>query len=321
MYFSLEKTNSARAKFNRESNGKFHWLTTLPWREFGIDDSDGINEQELLNLQNAVGAEADGLIGLSTLKSVQSFLKTKKGVFWNPITGELFDIDFDNPMGALLWNGLEIPMYDVHADNIHTYADPEGIDLHFTGSFSRKHRDINAVVVHWGGLNPQHLGRVFANRKASSHIAIGRSESTGAVGVYQYLDLSHTAWHAKGANKTSIGIDICQQPEIKHLGYYVGKGYNVETIENPAYPQYGASKIISLDPEIRQICSDVLVSLVEAFKIKDHYEPTSSGCVTQDAFSKGGVFSHFHTDFAGQGKWDVAPWWDSIIKDCIEPSC
>jgi len=156
---------------------------------------------------------------------------------------------------------------------------------------------------------------VFANRKASSHIAIGRSEDTGEVGVYQYIDLAHITWHARGANENSIGIDICQQPELKHLGYYKGRGYDVKTIKNPAYPSYGPEKIVSLDPEIAEATRQVLRSLRGSFDIPMYTPSVEQGKLTKSLISEGGVFSHFHVDLKGQGKWDVAPWWGQVIDD------
>jgi len=313
MYFSLEKTNSAKKKYNVRTNKKFNWLETIPWHVFGVDASDGIDHQEVINLQTAVGVDADGLVGLGTLKQMQSVLKSDYNTVWNPCTGNVVD-DIDlNTVQYVLWKGLEVPLFDMSCD-VHTYADPRGIDLHFAGSFSKKERNINAIVVNWGGLNPQHLGRVFANRKASSHFAIGVCENTGEVGVYQYLDIAHVAWHAVGANQNTIGIDICQQPEIKHLGYYKKHGYQVETIDNPAQG-YGPKKIVSLDPRIREASSSLLRNLSQAFEIYGDYKTVEDGLVSKEDLIEGGIFSHFHVDFKQVGKWDVAPWWTEIISE------
>ena len=279
---------------------------------FGIDSSDGISHQEILNLQESVGVSADGLVGAATLRQVQLVLKRDHDLAWNPCTGDISESSYDTPI--MYWNGLEVPLNTcVHP--VHTYKDPEGVDLHFTGNFTKRARTVNSVVVHWGGLNPQHLGRVFANRKASSHIAVGRSEVTGEVGIYQYIDLAHVAWHAVGANQKSIGIDICQQPELKHLGYYKGRNYDVRTIENPSYPKYGPRKIVSLDPEIEDATAQILSSLQEAFGIKSYMPTVEDNCVPKQVFDdEGGIYSHFHVDRKGQGKWDVAPWWDGICR-------
>jgi len=312
MYFDLEKTPAKKATFNYKSNIKYNWLTTLPWHIFGIDASDGIEFQEIINLQRIVGADADGLVGLQTLHKVQASLRAEHSLMWNPCTGDTSASTHGAPI--MYWNGLEVPL-NICACPVITYKDPEGIDLHFTGNFTKRPRNVNSVVVHWGGLNPQHLGRVFANRKASSHIAVGRNEDTGEVAIYQMIDLAHATWHAVGANRNSIGIDICQQPELKHLGYYKRKGYNVGTIPNPSHPKYGPAKIVSLDPEIEEATAQLLMSLRESFGLSSRLPSVAEGKVSAQEFGEsGGIFSHFHVDHKGQGKWDVAPWWDQIIS-------
>ena len=319
MYFSLEKTKSAKSKYNQKSDKKFNWLKTVPWAIFGIDASDGIDHQEVINLQESVGVDADGLVGLGTLKQVQHTLKLTYNVLWNPINGDTTHINESevNDVPHLLWKGLEVPLFGVDCP-VHTYADPTGIDLHFAGSFSQREREINSAVVHWGGLNPQHLGRVFANRKASSHLAVGICEDTGEIGIFQYLDIAHIAWHAVGANTNSIGIDICQQPELKHLGYYKKHNYDVRTIPNPTHSSgYGPAKIISLDPRIVTATAKLLDSLISAFELSPVIASTEDGVVSKEDLQEGGVFSHFHVDFKGQGKWDVAPWWDEITAQIL----
>jgi len=269
-----------------------------------------------VTLQEAVGVHVDGLMGRGTLQSFQSFLETELSKVWNPISGEIYPSC--GKVQHMVWNGLKVPLFDVPFEII-PFTSPSGIDLHSTGSFNKLKREINSVVVHWGGLNPHHLGRVFANRKASSHIAIGRSEkngegfSKGDCVIFQYLDLGLVSWHAKNANRRSIGIDICQQPELKHLGYYQKHRYDVRTISNPARP-YGPKKVISLDGDICTATTHLLESLACAFHLPPKVAQVSEGCISKDEFEKGGIFSHFHVDFGGQGKWDVAPWWDEIVS-------
>jgi|SaaInlStandDraft_6_1057023.scaffolds.fasta_scaffold21339_4 hypothetical protein len=315
-YFSLENTHSKQKAFNNRTDKLYNWLETIPWTEFGIDSSDGIEHQEILNLQNAVSADADGLVGLGTLKRIQQVLARDYDLLWNPISGETSSPENVFALGtpALIWNGLKVPLPKLKCE-LHTFLDPQGIDLHSTGSFSKKVRDINSVVVHWGGLNPEHLGRVFKNRKASSHFAVGISETTGEVEILQYLDVAHVAWHAVGANQKSIGIDVCQQPELKHLGYYKKHGYEVNTIANPSYPKYGPKKIISLDPRIKSAVSSLLRELQVAFELPHYVASVEDGKVEKGTFLEGGVFSHFNVDFKGQGKWDIAPWWANVVSD------
>jgi len=313
-HFLLEKTPAKQRAFNKKTNALYNWLNTIPWEVFGINSEDGIEHQEIINLQEAIGTDADGLVGIGTLRKLQDALLSDYKVVWNPVTGMSYENNSFPLVSHIIWNGLKVPMHDVECE-INTFLDPRGIDLHSTGSFTKRVRDINSVVVHWGGLNPEHLGRVFMNRKASSHFAVGLSEDYGEVEILQYLDTAHVAWHAVGANTTSIGIDICQQPEVKHLGYYRKNGYDVKTIANPAHPTYGPSKIISLDPRIKKATAQLLSELQRNFNIPKNIHTVSDGKVSKETFQQGGVFSHFNVDFKGQGKWDVAPWWLEVLEE------
>ena len=293
---------------------------------FGFEPPQDFDREVLMCLQEAIGTTPDGLIGKNTLQHVQDTLK-HKGFIWNPFSGKVSE--FSPDAQYVLWNGVEVPIFN-SPYKIKTYRAPEGIDLHSYGNFSQRDREIRDVVVHWGGLNPTHLGRIFSNRKASSHFAVGRAEGESDVCIFQYLDLAHIAWHAKGANTQSIGVDICQQPELKHLGYYVKHGYDVKTTNNPYFAEgFGPKKIVSLDPEIRGCTVALLGGLIGAFEIKAWIAPVckahkmlhmGKGSTANQLKEKwkmdgwGGVYSHLNVDFSGQGKWDVAPWWDEISE-------
>lgn len=310
MTFLIENTPQKQKSFNAKTNKIYNWVNTIPWNEFGIDSTDGINKQEIINLQTIIGSDADGLVGLGTLRKLQSYF-LESDILWCPFSGEL-----KSSNTYFIWKGLKVPTLLSDEFEIVPFTDANGIDLHGTGNFNKASRDLKQVVVHWGGLNPQHLARVFSNRKASSHFAVGRCEVTNKVKIFQMIDLAHITWHSVGGNRNSIGIDVCQQPELKHLGYYRKHNYKVDTIENPAYEfGYGPKKIISLDTEIESATVYLLFSLIKSFGIDFNMPDTATKRVSKEQFEEGGLFSHFHADFKNKGKWDIAPWWDKIADD------
>lgn len=316
--FSLAKTKSSKNNYNTRTNKKFNWLQTIPWELFGFEGAfEEISIEDIKILQESVGQSPDGLLGLNTLRALQEYVKDVEGQFWNPFSGELLDFSDIEDIQYVVWNNLKVP---VSIDfRIISFDESEGLDLHSTGSFSTRNRDINSLVLHWGGLNPQHLHRVFLNRKASSHFAVGVEEGTQNVYIYQYLDLAHIAWHAVGSNENSIGIDICQQPETKFLGYYNKNNYKVQVVENPSHSEgFGPKKILSLDPRISYATSELLRCLQESFQIPQEFNYVSEGSHSKESMLEGGIFSHFQLDFKGQGKWDVAPWWDEVISKAFE---
>tara|TARA_Y100000592_G_scaffold94261_1_gene158732 strand:+ start:1296 stop:2219 length:924 start_codon:yes stop_codon:yes gene_type:complete len=306
MQFELEATSGKRAAFNRKTNARFNWSVTVPWTQFGFEFDTLDMTTDFMSvtpiLQEAVGVEADGLIGIQTLQAISDAMRAQ-GLYWNPYNGDITCNLADNNTSIhfVKWNELDVP---VVLDS--KCAGIKQLDLHPSGNFTKSDRKLDSIIVHWGGLDPEHLHRVFSNRKASSHFGIGLN-SSGEAYAAQYIDIAHVAWHAKGANATSIGIDICQQPLLKWLGHYTRKGYNVKIISNPA-TGYGPEKILSLDPRIAALTSNLLQALTRAFDIPKRFAQTVK--LVEKPWA--GILGHSNVDTKGQGKWDIAPWWNDI---------
>ena len=204
------------------------------------------------------------------------------------------------------------------------FDDPRGLDLHRYGKFSsRSGKEIRNIVVHWGGLNPKHCYNVFTSRDASSHFGVGLNKDGEAV-IYQWLDLEHNAWHGGPINKTSIGIDICQQPTHDwHDHYQSKKGYEIRKIKNPT--SVGRNNILSLDPKIANATRHLVEGLSELFCIpmrspRGSHGEDIEGEVHHGVLNKdfalndySGILGHHHVDFSGKGKWDIACWWDAVF--------
>lgn len=190
-----------------------------------------------------------------------------------------------------------------------------GLDLHHRGHFgSRKGSSISGIVMHWGGLNPRHFYNVAMSptRKISSHFGIGKDD-TGVACVYQFLDLTHSAWHAGKINTQSVGIDICQQADARWFDHYKDTGiYDVELIENPS--SRGPAEVISLDPELHWAVKDFVGQLMQI--LHDQLDSFDASLPFPDAddlikdFNGHSVLGHHHLR---KTKWDIACWWDSLF--------
>lgn len=204
------------------------------------------------------------------------------------------------------------------------FDNPNGLDLHKWGHFnSRQGNKPRLLVIHWGGIDPQHLYRIFStpDRKVSSHGGVGRGD------FYQFIDMKHSTWHAGYVNKYSIGIDICQQPTVQWHDYYKSRGYNVRKINNPAKRPdgrfLGPRQVLSLDPEIAEATRRTVFDLCELFDIPLRAPRGSdglkaSGDVWHGVFPRHvlngghftGVVGHHHIS---NQKWDMACWWDTLF--------
>lgn len=185
------------------------------------------------------------------------------------------------------------------------YDQPGGYDLHPAGHFSSRAEDARAIVMHWGGFDPKSLYNVMSGpRKVSTHFGIGLDDEGQAV-VYQYLDIAHKAWHAGAANEGTVGIDICQQPVYKHIGYYQKRGYIVSRGHNTT--NRGNKNVLSLDPRIAEVTKNFVHDLSVALDIV-LTSPNNHDVVVEPKDYT--LLGHHHIS---ANKWDIACWWHEIF--------
>lgn len=191
-----------------------------------------------------------------------------------------------------------------------TFEEGGGLDLHRFGNFSPRKQDIKGVCVHWGGLNARHCFNVFASptRKVSSHFLLGLED--GQAVVYQVLDIKHSAWHGGKINGFTVGVDICQQAGVQWADHYHEAGYNLQVIKNPS--TRGEKRILTLHPLLARAASLFLEDLMNALDLPIKPAPDASGIYEGEVTAgKVTLFGHSHVN---RRKWDVAPYWDDIMK-------
>ena len=233
------QTRKSACSYNEKASHSVGWGGMIP--ESAIEDypnlaCDPSSSEFALAVESfqedmyGTGSHVDGKLGRGTWSSMLKEYDTieEDESYWSVN---------DRRIAISLDDDVSIVNFDQHG----------GLDLHRFGHFSsRKGRKPNLIVVHWGGLDPHHCFRIFSspNREVSSHAGIGLSPNGDAT-IYQYLDLNHKSWHAGWANSYSVGIDICQQPELKWKDHYIKKGYNLSEMDNNT--GRGAKRVLTLD--------------------------------------------------------------------------
>ena len=219
------------------------------------------------------------------------------------------------PISSRYWTYNIVRMACSKGLNLECYDSPNGLDLHSVGYFSPRwfvSRKPTQIVIHWGGLDPEHLHACFSGaRKVSSHLGVGLVN--GKAKAYQYLNLTHKAWHAGRSNSVSLGVDICQQPNTKWLNYYTERDYRVEIIDNPS--SRGDKQCLSLDSRIKDQLVLALFDLCKMFSIPIERPIGDDVLDNPNAFK--GILGHHHIS---SRKWDCAPWFDEIFKS-LENHC
>lgn len=288
---------TATLKSARRYNKKYAGLILSPGLPKLVEDGySGLTEptdsdrfaKAVFDIQRDLGLDSDGCLGPATYKAILEE--------HDPVAEDDDYIVFGIRRIPLLAKTYKVINFDQAG----------GYDLHPAGHFSARSIPVDTLILHWGGYNPKSLYNVMSGvRKVSTHFGVGLDEGNQPV-VYQYLDLKHKAWHAGPDNEGSIGIDVCQQPVYKHIGYYQKRGYKVSRMHNPT--DRGNKNILSLDPRISVAMADFTLDLANALDIQlkapNHHQVVDN----PEDYT---LLGHHHLSWK---KWDIACWWDTIFS-------
>ena len=76
--------------------------------------------------------------------------------------------------------------------------------------------NIDKFVVHWDGcFSSEMCHHVLESRGLSVHFCIDNDGT-----IIQLMDTNHTAWHARGVNRNSIGVEVSNAVYTKHAKKY-----------------------------------------------------------------------------------------------------
>jgi len=305
-------TTESAQKYNLKTVDRFLTTGDLPEAALlifpDLEEHIGSPEfaKETLELQKYLqftGKDLDGKFGRKT---------------WNTLNTNFDPINVGT--SYVVWESRRIPLEESDSYQIHSFDELQEIpgsiamDLHPFGHFSRRNAgDLNAVVLHWGGLDPVHLYNVMGHPECgvSTHFGIGLMDDTPT--VIQYLDLTHRAWHAGWINQTSIGVDICQQPSFKWASLYEERGYKLTRRQNRT--GRGQKSVLSLEPRIAAAAREFIFNLTSALNIPQT-SPDNHDVQNKAALIRGdwGVVGHHHVNAR---KWDMACWWGELFDGTV----
>jgi len=109
--------------------------------------------------------------------------------------------------------------FPIEWDKVHTFDDPGGIttpETNYKTMNPSKRRKPKLFTVHWDGcLDTKSCAEILENRGLSVHFCIDNDGT-----IYQLLDTQHVAWHAKGVNSRSVGVEISNACNLKYKSHY-----------------------------------------------------------------------------------------------------
>ena len=180
-------------RYNKKTSKQLGW--TPEW--FGARDFDGELEEKVKYFQKSHDLEEDGKVGINTYRRILLFIEA-------PVE--------EPNQNKVLINGV----------NASIGWDKVKIDLLPTKCYrkSRKLRKPTMIVTHWDVCSSaSSCKRVLEKRGISTHFVIDNDGT-----IVQLVDTNNIAWHAKGANNNSIGIDISSAYYLKYQDKYEAAG-------------------------------------------------------------------------------------------------
>jgi hypothetical protein len=186
-------------RYNKKSSKRFGWHPN--WFGTFLEDFNDLLTKAIKSFQKRHEIEVDGLVGPQTFRRI--------------LTSRPEEVKQKN---HILINGSSVPIdWDVK------------IDL-MKPSCYRQHgykRKPNMIVTHWDATtSAAKCRRVLEARNISTHFCI---DNDGI--IYQYVDTNSTAWHARGVNKYSVGIDFSNAYYLKYQDRYTSHmGLNARPI-------------------------------------------------------------------------------------------
>lgn len=314
--FNLESAKAFNAKYCK-SFGYHENVPEPAFEDFPGLERDPLGEEEARsnfakaarNYQRTFGLLVDGKFGSGTWTDV---LKR----FDYVETGEDYVL-FKGRRIKFKTQGLPFKHYSYDEK-------PGGIDLHTGGDFTSwkklPDREIKKILFHWGGVDAGSCKNALFNRNLSSHYGLDLSVA------FQWIDLGHRTWHAGSpGNRDTIGVDICQQPTLNHLERYLGKGFDVRKVLNPAFrlngSRVGDKEIVTLDSRTAATARELAKVLCDLFEIPFVIPRNEDGSISHEVMTPQefedfrGVLWHTHVDMKHGWKWDVSPWAGQLFED------
>lgn len=258
--------------YNKKSAEKNGWDPS--WFGATVYDSDLVKQVKIF--QNQHKLSVDGLVGPTTFRRALTSREFDEGEA---------DVSVSRPtqtVDHIVCNGAHVPINC----NVVTMAEegalvlPEGC---YKGVSSE--RQPTMIVTHWdAALSAHSCFKILKKREISSHFVIDNDGT-----IYQMMDTNDIAWHAKGVNNISIGIDFSNAYYAKYQKWYIKKGFGRRPIlddsythgrKHPPHLGYYPKQLESYQELLRALCT--------------HYDiPTA--CPRD---SKGRYIAGYHVDSA-----------------------
>jgi len=276
-------------RYNKKSAKKYGWHPS--WFDRHLTDFDTELIECIKWFQLIHDLEVDGMVGPMTFRRALSTRDLETSKNYILVDGQHIDIDWDVKIDLMPKNCFK------------TW---------------RKEREPNMIVTHWDATtSAEKCKRVLQARGISTHFCI---DNDGV--IHQYVDVNNVAWHARGVNNCSIGIDFTNAYYLKYKNYYINKGFNerpvckdsvVHNVKLRPHLGYYPVQISAYKKLVETLCSHYDIPFCVPTDDEGNLSDTVDKSAAKGKFN--GVVCHYHLT---RGKIDCA---GLKLKEIIQSLC
>jgi len=148
---------------------------------------------------------------------------------------------------------------------------------------------IDKIVVHWDGcLSSTQCAKILGQRGLSAHFCIDNDGT-----IHQLMDTNHVAWHARGVNSKSIGIEISNAVYKEYIDRYDPPRpmFPKSTLHGKPFPTHMDFYEVQVEA-----LKELLKSLCKFYNVPLEY-PNQNGELIKNVIKSSafkGVICHYH---------------------------
>lgn len=277
--------------YNEKSAKNLGWSPM--W--FGTTDFGEVLTKKVKEFQTRKGLKPDGLVGVATFAALYEHFREMSSM--DPlliVNGERLDIDYDIEVSLKNFGKFNKSNYKPHAP-----------------------REVDFAIIHWDAtFSADDCFNILQRRGVSTHFCIDNDGT-----IQQYLDIKHVAYHARGYNSRSVGIDISNAFYLKYADRYVKMGLPERPVINSTVHGRDLGDHLGYYPEQIYSFKCLLKTLIKNRILNSSVTAyNEDGSMHEGVWDmekeSGGIFHHYHLtenkiDTAGI---DLA----KIIKECTD---
>lgn len=200
--------------YNESSAHRLGWEPI--W--FGADGFGSDLVEKVIDYQKSNGLTADGLVGPTTYRRIYTEVEAKLELL--KMSAQSEDDSY------IICGGERVP---IEWDKTVALQDDDNMALpNKCYRTAPPNRNPTLIVTHWdAALSAKSCKNILQRRGISSHFVIDNDGT-----IYQLVDTNNIAWHAKGSNNNSIGIDFSNAYYTKYQRVYRKRGFGNRPILN-----------------------------------------------------------------------------------------